>query len=113
LFNASISYSTEHDCGAKSCFLASSVVTSAGSIEGVEKLLSRAIELTDARISARFEREKIKGNLPNEFPSIERAKLLFDLRQSLVCRARAGLSAKTLKRDMKSRVEMVLALSDA
>jgi len=112
-FNAAISYSTQHACGAKGCFLASSVATSAGSVDGVEKLLSKAIELTDARISARFEREKIKGTLPENFPSIERAKLLFDLRQGLVFRARSGINAKTLKRDMKSRVRMVLDYSDA
>lgn len=112
-FNAAIDYSTQHACGAKGCFLASSVATSAGHVDGVEKLLSKAIELTDARLSARFEREKIKGTLPEQFPSIERAKLLFDLRQGLVFRARAGLDAKTLRRDMKSRVRMVLDYSDS
>lgn len=112
-FNAAIDYSTQHACGAKGCFLASSVSTSAGSVEGVEQLLKTAIKHTDARISARFEREIINGNLPEAFPSIERAKLLFDLRQGLVFRARAGLNAKTLKRDTPSRVRMILDLPKA
>lgn len=109
-FTAAIDYSTQHACGAKGCFLASSVATSAGSVDGVQSLLKKAIDATDARISARFEREKIEDNLPQAFPSIERAKLLFDLRQGLVFRARAGISAKKLKLGMESRVNMVLDL---
>lgn len=105
---AAIDYSTDHDSGAKGCFLASCVSTSAGHVEGVSELLHAAITATDARIKARFDLEKKKSVLSGEFPSAERARMLFDLRQGLVFRARAGISAKVLSKDLTSLVQLVL-----
>lgn len=105
---AAIDYSTDHDSGAKGCFLASCVSTSAGHVDGVSELLNAAIVATDARITARFDVEKKKGVLPHKFPSKARARLLFDLRQGLVFRARAGFNAKALSKDLKNVVELVL-----
>lgn len=106
---AAIDYSTDHDSGAKGCFLASCVSTSAGHVEGVSDLLHEAITATDARITARFELEKKRRVLPRSFPAAERARLLFDLRQGLVFRARAGFSAKVLSKDLANQVQLVLA----
>lgn len=106
---AAIGYATEHESGARGCFLTSCVSTSAGEVEGVEPLLRRAIEETDARLAARFDKEKAKGCLPEDFPSLERAKLMFDLRQGHVFRARAGLERKSMTGDLDHRVRMVLA----
>lgn len=106
---AVIDEATEHESGARGCFLSSCVSTSAGEVEGVQSLLCQAIDDTDARLAARFDAEKTKGVLPKEFPSMERARLMFDLRQGHVFRARAGLGRETMIGDLDHRVAMVLA----
>jgi AcrR family transcriptional regulator len=106
---AVIDYSTENSSGARGCFLSSSVSTSAGEVEGVQELLQHAILDTDARLSRRFELEKARGALPDNFPSMERARLMFDLRQGHVFRARAGLEPESMMADIEFRVQMVLA----
>ena len=106
--NAAIDYATQHESGAKGCFLVSCVSTSSGSLDGVEEMLGHAIEQTDQRLAQRFEMEINKGNLPEGFPALERARLLFDLRQGHVFRARAGLSQTDMKADIQSRVKMAL-----
>ena len=105
---AVIDYSTENSSGARGCFLSSSVATSAGEVEGAQELLQRATLDTDARLSRRFELEKAKGALPDNFPSMERARLMFDLRQGYVFRARAGLPPESMIADIEFRVQMIL-----
>lgn len=106
---AVIDYSTDNNSGARGCFLSSSVSTSSGEVEGVEALLQRAINDTDARLARRFELEKARGALPENFPSTERAKLMFDLRQGYVFRARAGMTPESMKTDIAFRVKMILS----
>ena len=106
--NAAIDYATQHASGAKGCFLVSCVSTNSGSVDGVEEMLGQAIHETDKRLAKRFEVEIDKGTLPADFPSLERARLLFDLRQGHVFRARAGLSQAEMKADIQSRVKMAL-----
>ncbi|MEL0636989.1 TetR/AcrR family transcriptional regulator [Marinomonas sp. TI.3.20] len=106
---AVIDYSTDNNSGARGCFLSSSVSTSSGEVEGVEALLQRAINDTDARLARRFELEKARGVLPENFPSTERAKLMFDLRQGYVFRARAGMTPESMKTDIAFRVKMILS----
>lgn len=105
---AAIEYATHHQSGAKGCFLASCVATSAGEVEGVQPMLRTAIEETDKRLAARFETEKAKGVLAQDFPALERARLMFDLRQGHVFRARAGLSGEAMSADLDQRTKMVL-----
>lgn len=107
-FEAAIIYSTHHESGAKGCFLASCVATSAGHIDGTAELLRQAIETTDIRITARFDVEKARGVLPEDLPSMDRAKLLFDLRQGLVFRARAGFTETELLADIAKYVSAVV-----
>jgi len=106
--NAAIDYATSHPSGARGCFLASCVVTNAGQIDGVEQRLKQAVRDTDIRLSERFEVEKTKGTLPADFPSLERARLMFDLRQGYVFRARSGCSPDELRVDMDYRVRVIL-----
>lgn len=106
---AVIDYSTENSSGARGCFLSSSVSTSAGEVEGAQELLYRAVIDTDARLARRFELEKARGVLTEYFPSKERARLMFDLRQGHVFRARAGLERDTMTADIEYRVKMVLS----
>ncbi|NIA71382.1 TetR/AcrR family transcriptional regulator [Pelagibius litoralis] len=108
-FEAAIDYSTHHGSGAKGCFLASCVATSAGHIDGTAELLREAIKATDDRIAARFELEASQGTLPVDFPCRARAKLLFDLRQGLVFRARAGFTERELIADIEKNVAAVVA----
>lgn len=106
---AVIDYSTANGSGAKGCFLSSSVATSAGEVEGAQELLQRAVLDTDARLSRRFELEKARGVLPANFPSLARAKLMFDIRQGYVFRARAGFESESMKQDVEYRVHMIFA----
>lgn len=105
---AVIIYSTEATYGAKGCFLASCVSTSIGEVEGVDARMDKSIKDTDLRLAARFDKEIAKGTLPKDFPSMERARLIYDLRQGYVFRGRAGASANELLQDIDARVQMIL-----
>jgi len=105
---AAIDYATDHQSGAKGCFLVSCVSTSSGAVEGIDTLLAQAIKDTDIRLAKRFDFEKKQGVLDENFPSLERARLMFDLRQGHVFRARAGLDSDAMKADIDYRVEIVL-----
>lgn len=108
---AVIEHSTENAEGALGCFLGSSVSTSAGGVEGVKPLLYKAIMDTDARLCRRFELEKARGALPESFPSMARAKLMLDLRQGYVFRARSGIESSELLFDLSFRVDIILSSS--
>lgn len=110
--NAALTYATKHESGTLGCFLSTSVSTSAGEVEGAQERLKTAIQETDVRLAKRLDEEKEKGVLPDDFPSLARARLMFDLRQGFVLRARAGLSRKSMTTDLEDRVRMVLASSD-
>lgn len=109
---AAIDYATQQDSGVKGCFLSSCVATTAGEIDGIEEKLQTAISQTDARLAARFDQEIEKGTLPKNFPSLERARLMFDLRQGFVFRARSGVSPDKMKDDLSYRSNMVLSLRE-
>ena len=104
-----VNHSTAHDSGAKGCFLSSCVSTTAGVVDGIDKLLQKSATEADKRIARRFELEKARGVLPHNFPSLERARLMFDLREGYVFRARSGVSATSMLSDIKFRVESILA----
>lgn len=105
---ASIDYATQQGDGLLGCFLGTCVATNAGEIKGVQELLKQAIEETDIRLAARFEMEKENSLLLKDFPSQERARLMFDIRQGFALRARSGFSAESIKADLERRVAMVL-----
>ena len=106
--SAAIDYAANHPSGVKGCFLASCVVTNAGQIEGIDERLLQALRETDTRLAERFEAEKSKGALPADFPSLQRAQLMFDLRQGYVFRARSGCSSDELKAEIDYRVRVIL-----
>ncbi|WP_415401775.1 TetR/AcrR family transcriptional regulator [Tateyamaria sp. SN3-11] len=105
---AVVSHSTRHNGAPLGCFLASCVATTVGEVDGVQERMEKAIQDTDARLAARFESEKAEGNLPKDFPSLARARLLHDMRQGHVHRSRAGWSPDALLEDLDDRVRMVL-----
>ncbi|WP_231609358.1 MULTISPECIES: TetR/AcrR family transcriptional regulator [unclassified Pseudoalteromonas] len=106
---AVIDYATIQSEGTNGCFLASCVSTSVGEVEGVKERMVNAINETDSRLAARFDAEKEKGRLPENFPSKERARLMFDMRQGYVFRGRTGASAQTLKEDLVHRAKMIVS----
>ena len=104
-----IHHSTAQGDGPKGCFLASCVSTSVGVVEGVAERMTSAIEETDFRLAKRFDLDIQKGNLPKGFPSLERARLLYDMRQGFVFRGRAGWTEESLLTDIDDRVKMVIS----
>ncbi len=104
-----IHHATEHESGAKGCFLASSVVTTLGQVDGVSERVGNAMEETEKRLAARFEREIEKGTLPPDFPARERAALLFDMRQGYMFRGRASWNRARLEADLDARVRLLLS----
>jgi len=71
--------------------------------------LNEAIKKTDKQITARFDKEVEFGNLPKDFPSLERARLMFDIRQGFVFRKRASFSAKSMVVDLDAWTAHVLS----
>ena len=108
--NAAIDYATEQDSGVLGCFLSSCVATTAGEIDGIEDKLQTAIAQTDARLAKRFDIEVRAGRLPVDFPSLARARLMFDMRQGHVFRARSGCDADVMKQDLDYRTSVILQL---
>jgi AcrR family transcriptional regulator len=108
-FESALEYATTNENGIQGCFLSSCVSTSAGTVDGTQSRLKQAIKETDLRLAARFESEKKKGNLPDTFPSLKRAQLMFDLRQGYVLRARAGISIGEMNEDFADKAEMILS----
>ncbi|MBY5933512.1 TetR/AcrR family transcriptional regulator [Tateyamaria omphalii] len=103
-----VTHSTQQEGAPRGCFLASCVAMTVGEVDGVAERMEKAIRDTDARLAKRFDEEKAKGNLSENFPSEARARLLHDMRQGLVHRSRAGWSAEPLLEDLDDRVRMVL-----
>ncbi|MCV6624148.1 MAG: TetR/AcrR family transcriptional regulator [Cellvibrionaceae bacterium] len=108
---AALVYSAENPGGNQGCFMSNCVSANTATIPGAKELLMEGILSADLSLSKRFDYEKRAGNLPSSFPSIERAKLMFDLRQGYALRARAGISYAELSQDLDSRVEAILGLS--
>lgn len=107
---ASIEGATERSDGRRGCFLTNCVSTTTELITESQNLLQKAIYLAETKITKRFEQEKNKGALPKKFPSIKKAKLLFDLRQGYIIRARAGITATELKTDLDYHVSIIISL---
>ena len=108
-FAATIAYATDQPSDARGCFLSCSVAVNATVSAEVRDRLARAISETDARLSQRFASEVAAGALPADFPSTARARLMFDLRQGIVFRARAGADHKDLVQGIDAHTDAVLA----
>jgi len=108
-FATTVAYATSQPGGNRGCYLASCVAVNAVEMDGARARLERAIAQTDARLAARFDLEKTAGHLRADFPSLARARLMFDLRQGLVFRARAGLAAHDIMADVDHKIASVLA----
>lgn len=101
---------TDNGCEARGCFLASVVVSNALEVEGVEAILQSVIFNSQKNLAERFDEEKVKGNLPQNFPSLIRAKLMYDFSLGHAYRARVGLSKASLLEDLEFQVKGILAI---
>ena len=90
------------------CLVGCCAATSAPDLPGVRERLEAGLAGAQARVAARFERERGAGALPAGFPSAERAFLLLDLMQGQAFRARAGETREDLLRGLEARCEAVL-----
>ncbi|NRD74807.1 TetR/AcrR family transcriptional regulator [Shewanella sp. VB17] len=106
---ATIDYASNQPDSPKGCFLGSCVSTTVGQVDGTLERLQQAITDTDKKLAQRFEQEKKLGNLSKDFPSLQRAELMFDLRQGFVLRARAELDSTVMEADLIFRAQMILA----
>lgn len=106
--NNSLSYIEDKDAEVLGCFITSCVQSSAGHVDGARELLHKVIANAEDRIEARFDLEKSNGCLPESFPSKERARMLFDLRQANVLRSRAGFTRASVAQDLSYRAEGIL-----
>lgn len=105
---AALDHATQQPKGRLGCFMANCVSNSVGTVDKAQDLLQQAIFSADSKIAKRFEEAKTEGQLPTHFPSMERARLMFDLRQGHVLRARAGIQRDAMEADLDYRVHMVL-----
>ena len=108
---ASINYATQAGSVPQGCFMSSCVAASVETVEGAKEMLKQSIDDTDNRLARRFDAEVSRGKLPNDFPALERARLMFDLRQGMVLRARAGISKQSLSSEIKQRAAMIFVLN--
>ncbi len=99
-FETILHHACEEQNGALGCFLSSCVVTCADTVEGVKPLLQAAIEYSEQRLVAGFERAKLVGELAEDFPSAQRARLMFDLRQGPLFRVRSGVALEEVGKDL-------------
>ncbi len=105
---AVIHYAAAHENGSRGCYLASCAIANIDEVDGVAERVEKAIDDTDVRLASRFDIEKEKGNLPTNFPSIARARLMYDMRQSYMFRGRAKWSEISLQEDLEHRVMMII-----
>ena len=86
----------------------SSVGAALGTVEGVDAVLGDMDEGMQTAITHRFAAAIEAGDLPPDFPSRERARLLIDLVHAQARRARAGEPAEALSAEIASKAEAVL-----
>lgn len=106
--NAVVEYATNQPGGNRGCYLSSCVATNAQEMDGISDQLQRAIRETDARLAERFAAEMAAGKLTGTATPMERAQMMFDLRQGVVFRARAGISSSEILSGFDHKVASIL-----
>lgn len=105
---ATVDYATNQPGGNRGCYLSSCVATNAQEMEGVSAKLRQAIRETDARLAARFADEMAAGKVSDTISAQDRAQMMFDLRQGIVFRARAGIPPEDILQGLGYKVASVL-----
>ena len=93
---------------AQGCLLGNCAPAALDAVPASAETLRTMLEATRSRIAERFDQEKADGNLPTDFPSEERADLLFDFIQAQAYRARIGEGTEAMTRRAQARAAIVL-----
>ncbi|MEN0039863.1 MAG: helix-turn-helix domain-containing protein [Pseudomonadota bacterium] len=92
---------------AQGCLLGNCAPAALDAVPASAETLRNMLEATRSRIAERFDKEKANGSLPADFPSEDRADLLFDFIQAQAYRARIGDTAG-ITGAIPARAKMVL-----
>ena len=92
----------------RGCLVGSASGPSIGTIEGVDAMVRDMGATTEALLRDRFDAAREAGQLPSDFPSEERARLLADLMHAQAFRARTGEPRARLEAEIPAKVDAVL-----
>ncbi len=93
----------------KGCLVACVATGEAGQSAPIREAILQKLNLLADRIASRFEAEVRHGNLSTTPSARARSRLVVDVMQGLVLRARAGTSRDDLLQDARSYVALALA----
>ena len=96
---------TQGPCG---CFVGGAAGPSIGVVDGVGDAVRGMACRTETAIRDRFDAAREAGQLPADFPSRERARMLADFVQAQGHRARLGETREGLAADIPGKVDAVL-----
>ena len=92
----------------RGCLVGSSAGPSIGTVDGVDVMVRDMASATESLIRDRFDAAREAGQLRDDFPSRERARLLADLMHAQSFRARTGEPRDALEAEIASKVDAVL-----
>ena len=92
----------------RGCLVGSSAGPSIGTVEGVDSMVRDMACTTESLIRDRFDAAREAGQLPDGFPSRERARMLADFMHAQAFRARTGEERDVLEADIPAKVDAVL-----
>jgi AcrR family transcriptional regulator len=93
---------------ASGCLVACVAIAQAGRSEEIRVLVAHGLATLTAALSRRFAEEIASGRLAAAPSAKTRSKMLVDLMQGLMLRARAGASRANLLRDARSYAQVVV-----
>lgn len=95
------------DC-AQGCLMSSCAATTVEEVEGVSEILTNGAELLISTVEKRFDEFKNTKQLPSDFPSKAKAKLILDILQGFAYRSRIGIDCQILLDDIDEKVIQVI-----
>ena len=108
LFEASVKAGTKEH-GPKGCLMACVAVVQAERSPDIRAAITRGLSALASILEIRFEQEASNGVLPRTSSARTRSRLVVDVMQGLMLRARAGASRDDLLEDARSYVPLVLS----
>lgn len=93
---------------AQGCLMSSCAATTAGEVEGVTDMLSADACFVVTKLEEGFEKFKASGQLPPNFPSLAKAKLVMDIMQGFAYRSRMRTDRQILLGDIDEKVAQII-----
>lgn len=94
--------------GPRGCMIGQAATSSVYEVEGVGDKLRAMTLRARGHLAGRFDKERLAGNLPEDFQSDERAALMIELTQGQAHRARIGDSRGEIALGLDLRIGAVL-----